>query len=108
MTLNEWNTLKKVVVGVADYATIPPLDISFRTVLAADKKDDHSIIHSVDYPIQVIEGAEGGARCILIIVRALKNDEIKALHDAAYMAGMEAIYEIHEEKNTSRLSRYEQ
>ena len=37
MILNEWSTLKKAIVGVADYANIPQLDISYRTVLAADK-----------------------------------------------------------------------
>ena len=74
MTLNEWGTLKKVVVGVADYATIPPLDISFRTVLAADKKDDHSIIHSVDYPIQVIEEANEDLEilCNLLLLEGVK------------------------------------
>ena len=54
------------------------------------------------HPIQVIEAAEGGARCILIIVRALEDGEIKALHEAAAMAGLEAIYEIHEERELER------
>lgn len=58
------------------------------------------------HPIQVIEAAEGGARCILIIVRALKDDEIKALHEAAGMAGLEAIYEVHEERELERALRF--
>ena len=29
---NEWDKLKKVIVGVADYATIPPMDKSLRTI----------------------------------------------------------------------------
>lgn len=49
------------------------------------------------HPVQVVEAAEGGARCILIIVRALENDEIKALRDAAGMAGLDALYEVHDE-----------
>lgn len=58
------------------------------------------------HPIQVIEAAEGGARCILIIVRALKDDEIKALRDAAHAAELEAIYEIHEERELERTLRF--
>jgi len=54
--LNEWDTLKKVVVGVADYATIPSLDISLRTVNYADVKDE-STIHQGQYPTQVIDEA---------------------------------------------------
>jgi len=48
------------------------------------------------HPIQVVEAAEAGARCILIIVRALKLDEMKALRDAAGIAGLDVLYEIHE------------
>ena len=59
------------------------------------------------HPIQVIEAAEGGARCILIIVRALEDDEIKALHDATYTAGLEAIYEIHEERELERALKFD-
>ena len=54
------------------------------------------------HPIQVVEAAEGGARCILIIVRALQDDEIKALRDAAGIAGLEALYEVHEERELER------
>ena len=54
------------------------------------------------HPVQVVEAAEGGARCILIIVRALKDDEIKALRDAADMAGLDAIYEVHEAPELER------
>ena len=54
------------------------------------------------HPIQVAEAAEAGARCILIIVRALKDDEIKALRDAAEIAGLDILYEIHEECELER------
>jgi len=53
---NEWDPLKKVIVGVADYATIPPLDISLRTVNYADVKDT-TVIKSGQYPKQVIDEA---------------------------------------------------
>lgn len=49
------------------------------------------------HPIQVLEAAEAGARCILIIVRALENDDIQALYDAATLAGLDTLFEIHEE-----------
>jgi glycine amidinotransferase len=53
---NEWGTLKKVIVGVADDATIPPLDISLRTINYADIKDE-SLIPQGRYPQQVIDEA---------------------------------------------------
>lgn len=55
-TTNEWGALKKVVVGVADYAQIPPLDKSLRVVNYADVKDETSI-KSGSYPKQVIDEA---------------------------------------------------
>lgn len=54
------------------------------------------------HPIQVAEAAEAGARCILIIVRALENDEIKALRDSANIAGLDILYEIHEERELEK------
>lgn len=59
------------------------------------------------HPIQVVEAAEGGAQCILIIVRALKDDEIKALRDAAGIAGLDTLYEIHEESELERALRFD-
>lgn len=53
---NEWDPLKKVVVGIADYASIPPLDISLRTVNYADILDEKSIPQG-KYPAQVVEEA---------------------------------------------------
>lgn len=47
------------------------------------------------HPIQVVEAAEAGARAILIIVRALTDDEIKQLHSAARHAGLDALFEVH-------------
>lgn len=59
------------------------------------------------HPVQVVEAAEGGARCILIIVRALVDDEIKALRDAAGIAGLDALYEIHEERELERALKFD-
>jgi N-dimethylarginine dimethylaminohydrolase len=53
---NEWDPLKKVIVGVADYATIPPLNVSLRTVNYADV-NDMSTIKSGRYPQRVIDEA---------------------------------------------------
>lgn len=47
------------------------------------------------HPIQVLEAAEAGARAILIIVRALSDDDIRRLYDAANLAGLDALFEIH-------------
>lgn len=59
------------------------------------------------HPVQVAEAAEAGARCILIIVRALENDEIKALRDAAEIAGLDILYEIHEEPELEKALRFD-
>jgi glycine amidinotransferase len=53
---NEWDTLKKVIVGVADFATVPKLDKSLRTVNYADRHDV-STIPVGQYPQQVINEA---------------------------------------------------
>ncbi len=49
------------------------------------------------HPVQVVEAAEAGAKCILIIVRALAQEEMQALYQAAEQAGLDAIFEIHNE-----------
>lgn len=47
------------------------------------------------HPVQVLEAAEAGARCILIIVRALARGEMEDLYRAATLAGLDAIFEVH-------------
>ncbi len=47
------------------------------------------------HPIQVLEACEAGARAILIIVRALEDEEIQQLYDAANLAGLDTLFEIH-------------
>lgn len=55
MSTNEWNQLKKVIVGIADAAKIPELDISLRTVNYADV--DEKEIPQGHYPQRVIDEA---------------------------------------------------
>lgn len=55
------------------------------------------------HPIQVLEAAEAGAAAILIIVRALSDDEMKLLRAAADLAGLDALYEIHSEPELARV-----
>ena len=52
--------------------------------------------------LQVLEAAESGASCILIIVRALKDEEMDMLFEAANQAGLDAIFEVHEEAEVDR------
>lgn len=53
---NEWNQLKQVIVGIAEGATVPNVDISVRTVNYADKSDISDIVPG-PYPDQVIQEA---------------------------------------------------
>jgi indole-3-glycerol phosphate synthase len=50
----------------------------------------------------VLQAREAGASAILIIVRALTDDEITALHQAATAAGLDALFEIHNEEELRR------
>lgn len=54
------------------------------------------------HPIQVLEALEAGASAILLIVRALDDDELKTLRDAADAAGLDCLYEIHEERELEK------
>ncbi len=58
------------------------------------------------HPLQVVEAAEAGARAILLIVRALDDDTLARLHDAATLAGLDALFEIHEEAELERALRH--
>lgn len=59
------------------------------------------------HPIQVLEAAESGAACILIIVRALEDPEIRQLQDAASQAGLDCLFEIHSEAELERALRFD-
>jgi indole-3-glycerol phosphate synthase len=54
------------------------------------------------HPIQVLQAREAGASAILIIVRALNDDEIATLFEAAKFAGLDALFEIHNESELER------
>ena len=58
------------------------------------------------HPIQVRQARESGASAILIIVRALTDDEIKTLAAAATAAGLDALFEIHTESEIDRAVRH--
>ena len=54
------------------------------------------------HPIQVLQARQSGASAILIIVRALSDEEIKTLFVAAQAAGLDALFEIHHETELDR------
>ncbi len=58
------------------------------------------------HPLQVAQAREAGASAILIIVRALDDEEIKTLHGAAQAAGLDALFEIHREDELERALRH--
>jgi N-dimethylarginine dimethylaminohydrolase len=72
---NEWDPLEKVLIGVADYATIPALDVSLRTVNYADVKDT-ATIKSGQYPQQVIDEA---------------NEDLEILSNFLKICGVEVV-----------------
>jgi len=58
------------------------------------------------HPVQVLQARLGGASAILIIVRALTDPEIETLQEAATAAGLDALYEIHNESDLARTVRH--
>lgn len=54
---NEWSPLKKIIVGIADYAQIPDLDISLRTVSYSHIKELENIPAAGIYPSKIITEA---------------------------------------------------
>ena len=74
-SINEWDILKKVVVGIANDAKIPPLDKSLRLINYADK-DDSYVIPCGSYPQQVIDEANEDLE---ILVDFLKSENVEVL-----------------------------
>ena len=72
---NEWDPLKKVIVGVADYARIPEMDRSLRFVNYADKQDVTNIPSGL-YPRQVIEEANEDLETF---VKFLESQEVEVV-----------------------------
>lgn len=58
------------------------------------------------HPLQVVQAREAGASAILIIVRALTEEEIATLATAATAAGLDALFEIHAEADLARAVRH--
>jgi indole-3-glycerol phosphate synthase len=58
------------------------------------------------HPIQVAEARLAGASAILIIVRALDDEEIRTLQGAAGAAGLDALFEVHNESEVERAARH--
>jgi indole-3-glycerol phosphate synthase len=54
------------------------------------------------HPVQVLQARLAGASAVLIIVRALTDDEISILYRAATAAGLDALFEIHHEDELAR------
>ena len=54
------------------------------------------------HPWQVLEAAQAGARCVLIIVRGLTDEEIRPIHEAARLAGLDVLFEVHDEQELER------
>lgn len=54
------------------------------------------------HPWQVLEAARAGARCVLIIVRGLTDEEIRPIHEAARLAGLDVLFEVHDEQELER------
>jgi indole-3-glycerol phosphate synthase len=54
------------------------------------------------HPVQVLQARQAGASAILIIVRALTDQEISSLAAAAAAAGLDALFEIHDEADLAR------
>jgi indole-3-glycerol phosphate synthase len=58
------------------------------------------------HPIQVLQAREAGAAAILIIVRALQDEDISLLFAAANAAGLDTLFEIHNESELERAVRH--
>jgi indole-3-glycerol phosphate synthase len=58
------------------------------------------------HPVQVLEAREAGASAILLIVRALADGEIQTLFAAAGAAGLDALFEVHDEAEIERAVRH--
>jgi indole-3-glycerol phosphate synthase len=54
------------------------------------------------HPVQIPQAVQAGASAILIIVRALTDDEMTTLFEAADLAGLDSIFEIHSEPELAR------
>lgn len=59
------------------------------------------------HPIQVVEAVEAGASIILIIVRALVDEDIRTLQDCATSVGLDCLFEVHTEQELERALKFD-
>ncbi len=59
------------------------------------------------HPVQIVEAVEAGASIILIIVRALTDDEICVLQDVATAVGLDCLFEVHTEAELERALKFD-
>jgi glycine amidinotransferase len=69
LSKNEWDPLETVIVGIADDAKIPSVDISLRTVNYADVKDVNEIPVG-PYPQQVIDEANEDLEKFVVFLKS--------------------------------------
>lgn len=55
------------------------------------------------HPLQVLEAAEAAASAVLLIARALDDDEMFELRRVADLAGLDCLYEVHDEEEIDRI-----
>ena len=98
-------TLADLAVVTKDFAQTPPAaevslsnppGVSLSNPLPCLRKD--FMVH----PIQIHQARSAGASAILLIVRALTDEEIEALFHAATAAGLDALFEIHTHEELKR------
>ncbi len=90
-------TLADLAVVTKDFAQVSPASgVSLSNPLPCLRKD--FMVH----PIQVQQARIVGASAILLIVRALTDEEIEALFHAATAAGLDALFEIHNDEELKR------
>ncbi|AWT59581.1 MAG: Indole-3-glycerol phosphate synthase [Candidatus Moanabacter tarae] len=58
------------------------------------------------HPIQIVESAEAGSSAVLLIVRALSDREIQELYEAASLASLDCLFEVHNEQDLERAIRF--
>lgn len=78
LSKNEWDPLKKVIVGIADGARIPTLDRSLRTINYANVTDESAIPHG-PYPQQVIDEANEDLE---VFCNFLRKESVEVLRPA--------------------------
>lgn len=72
---NEWGKLKKVIVGVADHARVPTIDLSVRTINYADRNNTLDVPVGI-YPRQVIDQTNED---LDVFVNFLQSENVEVL-----------------------------